>query len=482
MLFTSLKFVLFFAIVLLCYYLLPGRGQRVFLLLANYVFYMWWEPKFGLLLLGGTLVTYLAARMVYSKLLGKCKIWLTLGVAIMIGQLVLFKYADFFLSGLAYLVQWETSPSLGLLLPIGISFYSFSAAGYLFDVYRGKAAAETSFVDCALALSFFPSILSGPIPRMRELLPQFKKRHTPNWEWMRRGFLRFVWGAAKKLVAANTLLSLTESAFGNPESYTGGLLLVAVIAYSLYIYLDFAAYTDMAIGSAWMLGFELPENFNSPYCVRTVQDFWRRWHMSLTGWFREYLFIPLGGSRVARWRAYCNTLIVFAVSGLWHGAAMTFVVWGLLNGIYQMFGQLTTKLRQAMRRRLHISEHNPLLVAWQGFFVFALITSAWIFFRAGSIDQAVFMIKRILLILRDGLGTQNITELGLTAQGLIMLPIFLAPFIVEDILRACGRPAPRIEDKPWRYCMLIALLVLAISVFGVYGRGYSPSEFVYFQF
>lgn len=404
------------------------------------------------------------------------------GVAIMLGQLVLFKYTDFFLSGVATLLHWEPSPSLGLVLPVGISFYSFSAAGYLFDVYRGRTAAETNFIDCALALSFFPSILSGPIPRMRELLPQLKKRHAPNWEQIRRGLLRFVWGAAKKLVAANTLLSLTESAFGDPGAYTGGLLLVAAIAYSLYIYLDFAAYSDMAIGAAWMLGFTLPENFDSPYCVRTVQDFWRRWHMSLTGWFREYLFIPLGGSRVARWRAYCNTLIVFAVSGLWHGAAMTFVIWGLLNGIYQIFGQLTAGLRKALRRRLHIDEHSPLLAAWQVFFVFALMTSAWIFFRADSAGQAVFIIKRILLILRDGLGAQNITELGLTVQGLILLPVFLAPFVAEDILRAYGRPAPRIEDKPWRYCLLIALLVLAISVFGVYGSGYSPSEFVYFRF
>lgn len=289
-------------------------------------------------------------------------------------------------------------------------------------------------------------------------------------------------GRGKKLVVANTLLSLTESAFGDPGAYTGGLLLVAAIAYSLYIYLDFAAYSDMAIGAAWMLGFTLPENFDSPYCVRTVQDFWRRWHMSLTGWFREYLFIPLGGSRVARWRAYCNTLLVFAVSGLWHGAAMTFVIWGLLNGIYQIFGQLTAGLRKALRRRLHIDEHSPLLAAWQVFFVFSLMTSAWIFFRADSAGQAVFIIKRILLILRNGLGAQNITELGLTVQGLILLPVFLAPFVAEDILRACGRPAPRIEDKPWRYCLLIALLVLAISVFGVYGSGYSPSEFVYFRF
>ena len=482
MLFTSLQFVLFLAVTLLLFYPLPARGQRVLLLVANYVFYMWWEPGFGALLLAGTAVTYLAARAVQSRLGGLRKLWLTVGVVYLLGQLAVWKYADFFLRGLSALFGAGTSPSLGLLLPIGISFYSFAAAGYLFDVYRGKRETERNFLDCALFLSFFPSILSGPIPRARELLPQFKYRHTPDFPRMREGLLRFVWGAAKKLVVADSLLVIVNTAYAAPENFTGGQLLFAAAAYSLYIYLDFSAYTDMAVGTAWMLGFTLPENFNAPYCARTVQDFWRRWHISLTSWFREYLFFPLGGSRVSKGRTYLNVLIVFAVSGLWHGAAMTFVVWGVLNGVYQIAGQITDSPRRALRGRLHIREDGPLHIAVQIAVVFALMTSAWIFFRANSLDQAVFIIKRILLILRDGFGAQPLTQLGLSLRGLVLLPLFLAPFVLEDVQKARGRAAPRIAGRPWGYCLLLLVLLLAIAVFGCYGAAFDQNEFVYFRF
>ncbi len=482
MLFTSMPFVLFLVVVVLIYYLLPAKGQRVFLLLANYAFYMWWEPKFGLLLLFGTVVTWLTTLAMQRKLYGRRKCWLVLGLVIMLGQLVLFKYSDFFLSGLAALLRRENAPSLGLMLPIGISFYSFSAAGYLFDVYRGKTEAEPSFLTCALSLSFFPSILSGPIPRVRELAPQFNFRHTPQWETMRRGLLRFIWGAAKKLVAADSLLVIINTAYENPAKFSGGLLLFAAIAYSLYIYLDFASYTDMAMGVAWMLGFTLPENFNAPYCARTVADFWRRWHMSLTGWFREYLFFPLGGSRVAKWRVYLNILIVFAVSGLWHGAAMTFVVWGVLNGAFQIAGSLTAKPRAALRKGLHIGNNNPLRVAFQIFFVFALITAAWVFFRAESAGQAMFIIKRILLILRDGFGTMPLTTLGISVRRLWVLPAFLAPFVAEDVRKGLGCKPLGLANRPWLYCLSVMLLVLFIAIFGAYGAEFDQSEFVYFKF
>ena len=482
MLFTSMPFVLFLSVVVVLFYLLPTKGQRVFLLLANYVFYMWWEPKFGLLLLFGTLMTWLLARAVQRRLFERQKCWLVLGAVIMLGQLALFKYADFFLSGFAALLGWEQAPSLGLMLPIGISFYSFSAVGYLFDVYRGKTQAEENFLTCALSLSFFPSILSGPIPRVRELAPQFRFRHTPQWETMRRGLLRFVWGAAKKLVATDSLLILVNTAYDNPAKYSGGLLLLAAIAYSLYIYLDFSAYTDMAIGVAWMLGFDLPENFNAPYCTRTVQDFWRRWHMSLTGWFREYLFFPLGGSRVPRWRVYLNILIVFAVSGLWHGAAMTFVIWGVLNGVFQIIGSLTARPRSALCKGLRIGDNNPLRVAFQVFFVFALMTAAWIFFRAESAGQAIFIIKRILLIARDGFGTVPLTELGLSLRRLIALPLFLFPFAAEDVRKSLGCKPLQPEKRPWLYCLSVMFLLLVIAIFGAYGAEFDQSEFVYFKF
>jgi len=481
MVFTSLNFIVFLLITVVLFYMCTQRSQRILLLAANYVFYMWMKPVLGLFLLAGTVVTYLAGLAIQRRLFGCRRVWTVIGVVAMLGQLAVFKYADFFLSGVGFLLGREI-PGLELLLPIGISFYSFAAAGYLFDVQRGKLTAEENFVDFALFLSFFPCILSGPIPRARELLPQFKYRHEFQWEPIRRGLLRFVWGAMKKMVISDTIVIAVNTAYAAPDSHTGGQLLFAVILYSLYIYVDFAAYTDMAVGVGQMLGFSLPENFDAPYTARTVQGFWKRWHMSLTSWFKEYLFIPLGGSRVPRWRICLNILVVFAVSGLWHGAAMTFVVWGLLNGAYQVVGQLTKKPRDQLKRRLHIKENAPLLVAVQILLVFGFITAAWVFFRAESLGQAVFIIKRILLILRDGFGGESVLELGLSVRRLVVAGACLIPVMVEDVRKARGCKPWDLENKPRRYCLCLLLLLVVIAVFGAYGEGFDQSEFVYFKF
>jgi D-alanyl-lipoteichoic acid acyltransferase DltB (MBOAT superfamily) len=481
MIFTTTNFIVFLLATVVLFYLCTNQGQRILLLAANYVFYMWMKPVLGLFLLAGTVVTYFAARAIQEKVFGLRKVWTALGVVLMLGQLAVFKYADFFLSGVGLLLGREI-PGLDLLLPIGISFYSFASAGYLFDVQRGKMEAERSFIDCALFLSFFPSIMSGPIPRGRELLPQFKYRHDLQWEPIRKGVLRFTWGAMKKMVIADTIVGVVNTAYAAPDSYTGGQLLFAVILYSLYIYLDFSSYTDMAIGAGWMLGFTLPENFDAPYTARTVQGFWKRWHISLTSWFKEYLFIPLGGSRVAKWRLFLNILIVFAVSGLWHGAAITFVVWGLLNGVYQVIGQLTKGPRDLLKQRLRIKEHAPLLVAAQIFLVFAFITAAWVFFRADSLDQAMFIIKRILLILRDGFGSASLLDLGVSGRRLAVAGVCFIPVVVEDVRKARGAKPLGLEGKPYRYCISLALLLILIAVFGAYGEGFDQSEFVYFKF
>ena len=481
MIFTTANFIVFLLATVVLFYLCTNQGQRLLLLVANYVFYMWMKPVLGLFLLAGTVVTYFAARAIQEKVFGLRRVWTALGVVLMLGQLAVFKYADFFLSGVGLLLGREI-PGLELLLPIGISFYSFAAAGYLFDVQRGKMEAERNFIDCALFLSFFPSIMSGPIPRGRELLPQFKYRHDLQWEWIRKGILRFAWGAMKKMVIADTIVGVVNTAYAAPVSYSGGQLLFAVILYSLYIYLDFSSYTDMAIGTGWMLGFSLPENFEAPYTARTVQEFWKKWHISLTSWFKEYLFIPLGGSRVAKWRLFLNILIVFAVSGLWHGAAITFVVWGLLNGIYQVIGQLTRKPRVLLKQKLHIKEGNPVLVAVQIFLVFAFITAAWVFFRADSLDRAMFVIKRILLILRDGFGSASLLDMGVSARRLVVAGICMIPVVVEDVRKARRCKPLGLENKPYRYCLCLALLLSVLAVFGAYGEGVDQSQFVYFKF
>lgn len=482
MLFTSMQFVLFAAAVLLLFYLLPRRGQRIWLLVSSYVFYMWWEPKFGLLLLAGTVVTHFAAQAIQHKTAGRKNLWLVLALCYLFGQLAFWKYADFLLSGISWLGRLDPALHLGLIAPVGISFYTFAAAGYLIDIYRGKVEAATSFLDHALLLSFFPSILSGPIPKGRELLPQFRVRHTPNWSSMRKGAMRFAWGVFKKLVVASLLSIPIEKAYAAPADYTGGLWVLVVFAYTMYLYLDFASYSDMAIGVAWMLGFTLPENFNAPFAARTVRELWRRWHMSLNNWFTEYLYFPLGGSRVPAWRKCCNVMIVFAVSGLWHGAAATFLIWGILNGAYQVCGNLTGPWRRNLREKLHIPEDHPLLAAWQMLFVFGLLTVSFVYFRAPDAGTGTFILKRIALILRDGFGTQSVWDLGLNRRELRVLIATLLPVIWEDVWKARGKKFPAVEERPFGYCIGMAVLLILIAVFGAYGPGFDPSVFTYFKF
>lgn len=479
--FTTLNFIYFCAGAIAVYYLLPYPWRKVWLLAACYFFYMFSEPAFGLLILAGTAMSYFAALAAEKHLLGKRKLWIALGLIYIFSVLFFFKYAQFFCQTLAALFRIHYVPSQSLVLPVGISFFSFAIAGYLFDVYRGKISAERSFPDYALFVAFFPTLLAGPIGRAREFLPQLKTARSFSPDKLRRGFLRFVVGAAKKMVLADTLAVFVASAYTDPSAVSGGALLLAAICYSLQIYIDFAAYSDMAIGTAEMLGFTVTENFTAPYLSASVQSFWKKWHISLTSWFREYLYFPLGGSRKGQFRAMLNVLIVFAVSGLWHGAAWSFVVWGLLNGAYQVLGRLSEPLRVALRQRLGIREENKLLLLWRGLFTFALITVAWIFFRAASLDQAVYIIKRILLILRDGVGWASVAAIFPKRQ-LALVLVCLIPCIWEDLRLARGKAFPRPRTAGWLYWFSILLLLLLISVFGVYGEGFNPQDFLYFNF
>lgn len=481
MAFTTVNFILFFAGVTAVYYLLPAALRKYLLLAAGYCFYMFAEPAFALLLLGSTLVSYLAALATEKQLLGRRRLWTALGVLYSFGVLFFFKYAEFFVSSLLSLVGAEYTPEWSIILPLGISFFSFSTAGYLFDVYRGKMAAERNFIDYAVFVAFFPTLLAGPIGRAREFLPQLKVPRDFSMDNVRRGALRFIVGAAKKMVITDTLGLFVGAAYADPSAVSGGALLLAAVCYSLQIYLDFAAYSDMAIGAAEILGFTVTENFRAPYLSTSVQSFWKKWHISLTSWFREYLYIPLGGSRKGTARAMLNVLIVFAVSGLWHGAAWTFVVWGLLNGAYQVVGRLTEAPRKRLRRSLRIPEESRLLALWQGLFTFALITAAWIFFRAVSIEQAVYIIKRILLILRDGFGWASAAAIFPKRQ-LLLVFLTLIPCLIEDIRLARGKSFPAPRCCGWLYWGSVLVLLLLISVFGIYGEGFDPQEFVYFNF
>ena len=392
----------------------------------------------------------------------------------------LFKYLNFFCATLLPLAG-ITFEKFSLALPVGISFFSFAVSGYLFDVYRGKLIAERNFINYALFVAFFPCLLAGPIGRAREFLPQVRKIPAFDSLNFRRGLLRFVWGAAKKMAVADMLGTIVDTAYADPAAVSSGALLIAVCCYSMQIYYDFSAYSDMAIGSAQMLGFTVMENFRAPYLSTSVKDFWKKWHISLTSWFREYLYFPLGGSRISFVRTQINVIIVFAVSGLWHGAAWTFVIWGLLNGLYQAVGAFTENIRAKIRRTLHLSEDGLLLLCFRCACTFALLTLSWIFFRAASFDQAIFVVKRCLLVLRDGIGWSSVFVL-LPGRKLWVLTALLIPCVAEDVRISRGKDLPALEKTSFCYWITISVLLLVISLFGVYGEGFNAKDFLYFNF
>jgi len=462
--FLTLTFLIFFPVTLLCRWLLPRLWQPVLLLLANAVFTLWAGPVPGLFLAAGILVSwgcgFGAARGKHRRLFP------ALTLVWCFGQLFVFKY-----------LEPITGTGPGLAMPLGISFYSFTLVGYVLDVYRGKLAPERNLLRFAVFGSFFPSLLSGPINRAGDLLPQLRERGSFDSAAFKEGLWRFLTGAAKKLVVADLLGAVVDAVYADPLAFGGGMWLVTAALYSLQIFVDFSAYSDMAVGTARMLGVRLTENFRAPYLSRDVKTFWKRWHTSLTGWFRDYLYVPLGGSRRGTARTYLNVLIVFAVSGIWHGAGWAFLCWGLLNGLFQVIGGLTLPLRQRLRRALRIGEENRALLLWRGFLTFCLITVTWVFFRAASLPEALFALERIARIPLDGFGPLSALpgkrELLVGAAGLVCV-------LIGDIrIRRGTAGAPK---GTWRYWLLCALVVAAALLLGRYGPGFDAKDFVYFRF
>ena len=471
----SLTFFAFLAVVLAAYYWLPKRMQTPVLLIANYVFYMWHSAAFGALLLAGTAVSYgCGCAVARGK---RKKLWLLLCIFYILGLLFLFKYLNFTIGIFdALLGIAHDPPFLQIGMPIGISFFSFSMIGYVMDVYRGKIDAERNFLRFAAFASLFPSVLSGPINRARELLPQLSRPRSFDTLRFRNGLWRFVCGAAKKLIVASGLAVIVDTVYAATAAYGSGTWILTAVCYSLQIYVDFSAYSDMAVGAGGMLGLTLAENFRAPYLSCSVKSFWKKWHISLTSWFREYLYFPLGGSRKGKVRTALNVLIVFAVSGLWHGASLTFLVWGLLNGIYQVAGQATQPWRSRVHEKLHLPK--PVRLAWQGLVTFTLVTAAWVFFRAGSLTEALFILRRILLVFRDGLG---IIEGLPAARERIVLLVGIATVFLGDCRIALDKRS-NIARHTWCFWLCTALLVLLTLLFGHYGPGFSAQDFVYFKF
>ncbi len=481
--FNSLAYLAFLAANILIYYLLPGKLRNFQLLTASYYFYMCWNPKYALLMLFSTAVTYACGLLVDKSVWGKRKLWLVLSLVTNFAILFFFKYFNF-ASGLlnrafSFFGLGLESPLLDVLLPVGISFYTFQALGYTIDVYRKDIAAERNFIDYALFVSFFPQLVAGPIERSGNMLHQLKEFHPFRLENLRDGLLPVLWGLFKKMVLADNLAVAVNTVYNAPNAHTGPEFLLATVAFAIQIYCDFSAYSDIARGSAKMMGFDLMENFRCPYLAVSIQDFWRRWHISLSSWFKDYLYFPLGGSRCSKPRHLLNIVIVFAVSGLWHGAALTFVAWGLLNGLYQVVSKLLQPAREKLFALLHIKNDSKWLRAFRILFTFCLTNLAWVLFRANSLSDAALILRSIFVTPWTRF---SLDAFGVSVPALVMLAVFSAALFVLDWFITEKRLAKKINRTVALRYAVYFVLIAVVLIFGSYGDGYDPQDFVYFQF
>lgn len=488
MLFNSYSFLIFFPIVVILYYLIPKKIRYIWLLICSYYFYMGWNAKYALLLLTSTMLTYVGGILLHYCKKGR-KFIVASGVIANLAILFLFKYFDFAVENInavlgAFGIEL-LNPEFDVILPVGISFYIFQALGYLIDVYRGDIGAEKNPFRYALFVSFFPQLVAGPIERSKNLLNQLRETHKFEYRNLCEGLLLMIWGYFMKMVIADRLAIFINAAFGHEVMYDGRYLLIANIMFAIQVYCDFAGYSVIAMGAAKVMGFTLMENFDCPYYSESVTELWRRWHISLASWFKDYLYIPLGGSKKGRIRKYINIMIVFVVSGLWHGANWTYVVWGGLNGVYQVIGDLLKPVKKKLYEWLPFLKKNFGMKLVRIAFTFVLVNFSHIFFRADSLSHAFDIIKRIVhmnnpLLLANG----GLYDLGLNEKNFAVALIAIAILLIADLFKYNGIRIRNLILDSWliiRWPICIAA-VLAVIVFGVWGSGYEQTSFIYFQF
>lgn len=485
MLFNSPSFAVFFPIVTIGYFLIPHRYRWMWLLAASCYFYMSFIPAY-VLILAFTIANDFAAGLLIEKSEGRArKQALLLSIAGNIGVLVIFKYFNFLntnLAGLAHFLDWNYPiQNLGLVLPIGLSFHTFQSMSYTIDVYRGHFRAERHPGMLALYVMFYPQLVAGPIERPGHLLPQFYEKHQFEYRRVTDGFKLMLWGFFKKVVIADRLAVVVNQVYNHPADYQGIILILATVFFAYQIYCDFSGYSDIAIGVAQVMGFRLIDNFKQPYFARSVAEFWKRWHISLSTWFRDYLYIPLGGNRVVRWRWQLNLLITFLVSGLWHGANWTFLVWGALHGSYLLASTWMENIRLRIAHMLKLSripgQDYMRIIA-----TFVLVSFAWIFFRANSLNDAFYITSHLF----SGFGILTMSSLGAMLDSLALsrtqLLIAVGSIFVLELVQALqqrGSVRQQLAQAPvWFRWGIYYAGILAVLLFGVF----SNSPFIYFQF
>ncbi|MCH5345144.1 MAG: MBOAT family protein [Acetatifactor sp.] len=500
MLFNSVNFLIFFPIVVLVYFLIPKRVKYLWLLGASYYFYMSWNPKYALLILISTVATWASGLFlsVFAQQSGKkakrAKKWCLAGCVVLnLGILFFFKYYTFAATSIEEFFSLfrisMRAPVFDVLLPVGISFYTFQALAYVFDVYRGEIPAEKNFLRYALFISFFPQLVAGPIERSKNLMRQMYEPHTFDLERVKDGLLLMGWGFFQKLVIADRIAILVTDVYDNFSDYSGMQILLATVLFAFQIYCDFGGYSDIAVGAARVMGFTLTKNFKSPYYATTVSEFWRGWHISLTTWFRDYVYIPLGGNRCGRWKKYRNLLLTFAVSGLWHGAGWNFVAWGGLNGIYQVIGDLTRPFRTGLQKQLHIRTDCGSYHLLQGLTTFIFVDFAWLFFRSNTLVDALQMLRHVithpdLLATFDPDTLLGINTMTLSEKDFFVMLVSLAVLMLVDHWKKqkVDLKGKLERQNIWFRCLVYYGLIFTVLIFGIYGPEYDASTFIYFQF
>jgi alginate O-acetyltransferase complex protein AlgI len=478
MLFNSYSFLVFLPIVFVLYWFIFNRSlkwQNILILIASYVFYGWWSEKFLILLIGSTLLDYFYGFGVGSSNKKKSKFFLWLSIINNLGILGIFKYYNFFAEQFQQafeVIGIHTNPVfLHIALPVGLSFYTFHGMSYVFDIYRGVRKPVTNFVDYAVFVSFFPLLVAGPIERANHLLPQVQTKRKFNYAQSVAGCRLILWGLFKKVVIADSLAIIADHIFQDYQHYNAFSLIIAAVAFSFQIYGDFSGYSDIALGTAKLFGFELLSNFRFPYFSRDVAEFWRRWHISLSSWFKDYLYIPLGGSKEGRGRAILNTFIIFLVSGFWHGASWNFITWGFIHACGFLPLLLLNRNRRHLSNVVAPSSSLPTIKeVLQILSTFAFVTLAWIFFRSETLSSAWGYLK------------QMASSAVLHPEQFLRLPpgwsvfFYIIPLIIIDWNFRFNERELRFKNSFYKNAFYI---VSGLLIFFYFGK---RSSFIYFQF
>lgn len=468
MLFNSLEFAIFLIISFLVYWFLLAhrlKARNLFILIISYFFYGWWDYRFLVLIFISSLTDYLLGIKIYKTNNKRFKKhFLIISLLVNLGLLFTFKYFNFFVDSFNSIIEQigfrSDIRTLRLILPVGISFYTFQTLSYTIDIYKKKLKPTYNIIEFFAFVSFFPQLVAGPIERAKNLLPQFSKIYKFNYEEFKDGIIQITWGLFKKVVIADNCAKYVEYIFNNYSTLNSITLILGVVYFAFQIYCDFSGYSDIAIGTSKLFGFKLSTNFNYPYFSENISEFWRRWHISLSTWFRDYVYIPLGGNRVKKYRYLLNIIIVFTVSGLWHGANWTFIFWGFLHGLFFILYYFLEKIDLLPKIRKYKIVNISI--------TFTLVCVSWIFFRASNITQAFKYIHQIVTF-----NFYNISKYGLK-----LVPLLILFFAIEWISKNREHPLSSLQLKPIYRWTIYYLFLFSIYYFG----NFSKSEFIYFQF